>query len=772
MTNKTRKHIWPGGLLTALAVVGLLAVIVVLASNPGATMAHGGGDDHAASCAAMTEDQQARHDAAADQFGGDKCQDDTPQPLAMPLNVAVDGGKYQITVTWSVVEGASSYRVQYRVQGDTAWTVIHVPGGDVTSTSVSRLEPATTYEVQVIAVHPDDATLNSMAADGSGTTDPVFYDLTLMPNNGEGMEDSLDIEATGETRVTATVETDSPADTTTVSIRIENSDATDGFGETITYVTAGINAPGARSVEDGTLDIQIRDAGTRAFDIFVTCMGEDAQALAGTLDVEIRDQDQAQVAAATISCVPAAAPPPPPPTVRDSGNYSVVSYDDWDHPNLSEITDGFIILDPTGVQQQVNSMTTLTGRMQRDEPVVPTYGLALDDVEYLTRRNQPEMGQDTVEVLVGTPHVQLTVTATEMGPAYIRFLDSDMQPFGTDVDEHPDYVGADVVGLDSQGKLMLNVPVDLSAALALAFDHYQVVTPFAVEPVIDNVLMREAHDSELRGIAGSYHQGTFRFFNPCPAEAGVGHHFYVEVYEKSGKYLRTTEKVTCVPSPRPGPTGLSFEIDSQKPGEGTLNYRHALNAASHTVLLVDASNGLIVREIPNASEMVMFDDLNNGWTYHLIVLAQGLNNQFTADAVSAQVRWLGQDDVPLSTDVPGDPTETHNLCKTGNTDVMALLADCGFGRLTAPVNVMATASDGSVDITWTNGANADRHMVVLFAPDWTFNPNHVAGNQTDGNTTFDNVPAGAYTAVVISIENNDMGGVQSFEIATAAVTVN
>ena len=770
MTNKTRKHIWPGGLLTALAVVGLLAVIVVLASNPGAAMAHGGGDDHAAACEAMTEDQQARHDAAADQFGGEKCQEDAPPPpLSMPLNVAVDGGKYQITVSWSVVEGASRYRVQHRAQGDTTWNVADVPGGDVTSTTISRLDPDTTYEVQVIAIHPDDPTLNSMAADASGTTDPVFYDLTLMPNNGEGMEDSLDIEAAGQVTVTATVETDSPADTTTVSIRIQNSDGTVGFDETITYVTAGINAPGARSIEDGTLDIQIRDAGERAFDIIVECMGDTPQSLGGTLDVEIRDDNQTEVASATISCVPAEEPPPPPPTVRDSGNYSVVSYDDWDHPVGSDVTDGFVIQDPTGVQQRANSMTTLTGWMQRDEPVVREYQLGLDDVEYLTRRDQPELGQNTIEVLAGAPHVQLTVTATEEGPAYIRFLDSDMMPFGTDVDEHPDYVGADVVGLDSQGKLLLNVPVDLSAALALAFDHYQVVTPFAIAPVIDNVLMREAHDSELRGLAGSYHQGTFRFFNPCPT---VGHTFYVEVYEKSGKYLRTTEQILCVPSPRPGPTGLSFEVDSQKPGEGTLNYRHALNAASHTVLLVDGSNGNIVQEIPNASEMVTFDDLNNGWTYHLIVLAKGLNNQFTADAVTARVQWLGQEDVPLSTDPPDVPTESHDLCQTGNANVMALLADCGLGRLTAPVNVMATASDSGVTVTWNNGANADRHMVVLFAPDWTFNPNHVAGNQTDGNTTFNNVPSGVYTAVVIAIMNNDMGGVQSFEIATAGVTVN
>ena len=61
-------------------------------------------------------------------------------------------------------------------------------------------------------------------------------------------------------RIHAEIHTDSPLDTTTVSIRIENSDATASFDSTpgITYETAGLNAPGVRSIEDGTVDIQIQ----------------------------------------------------------------------------------------------------------------------------------------------------------------------------------------------------------------------------------------------------------------------------------------------------------------------------------------------------------------------------------------------------------------------------------------------------------------------------------------------------------------------------------
>ena len=51
MTNKTRKHIWPGTLVMAIAVVGILAAFLVLANNPSVIMAQDAGDP----CAEMTE---------------------------------------------------------------------------------------------------------------------------------------------------------------------------------------------------------------------------------------------------------------------------------------------------------------------------------------------------------------------------------------------------------------------------------------------------------------------------------------------------------------------------------------------------------------------------------------------------------------------------------------------------------------------------------------------------------------------------------------------
>ena len=189
--------------------------------------------------------------------------------------------------------------------------------------------------------------------------------------------------------------------------------------------------------------------------------------------------------------------------------------------------------------------------------------------------------------------------------------------------------GADVVGLDSQGRLALNNQVALSASKALAYDQYTIKTPDIVEgdPVENSYLVGAASAMNEDGeYVEDYNQGAFRFLNPCPE---VGHHFYVQVYEASGKYLQTTEKVVCVASPKPGPAGLVFEIDSQKPGEGVLTFEPALNAVGHTVLLIDASNRNIVESVTAVDSMfnadtglytVTFDDLNNGWTYHIVVM--------------------------------------------------------------------------------------------------------------------------------------------------------
>jgi hypothetical protein len=203
-----------------------------------------------------------------------------------------------------------------------------------------------------------------------------------------------------------------------------------------------------------------------------------------------------------------------------------------------------------------------------------------------------EIGQDTTEVLVNTGSVQLTVTSCEAGPVYIRFLDSDMKVFGTDVDECEDCAsaaGADVVGLDSQGKLEMNVgPTVMNGAMALMYDQYSLK---------ETAMSSTSWVQYLQGNAGSYHQGKFRFFDPCPA---VGDHFFVEVYEKFEKGIRklengmTREMVTCVPSLQPTAKDLTVTFttaDKLATTRGAvMTWEPIDDAATYTALVIDPSN--------------------------------------------------------------------------------------------------------------------------------------------------------------------------------------
>ena len=65
MSNKTRRHIWPGALVASLAIVGVLAALLVLTWNPMVTDAHGGGTA-ANHCSDINN---LAHDVAADIAG-------------------------------------------------------------------------------------------------------------------------------------------------------------------------------------------------------------------------------------------------------------------------------------------------------------------------------------------------------------------------------------------------------------------------------------------------------------------------------------------------------------------------------------------------------------------------------------------------------------------------------------------------------------------------------------------------------------------------------
>ena len=192
-----------------------------------------------------------------------------------------------------------------------------------------------------------------------------------------------------------------------------------------------------------------------------------------------------------------------------------------------------------------------------------------DDVRPLSRPahpTNPQIGQNTIEVVDTTdPNSGVAVTVTVQdspnckgGEVWIRFLDANMNVFGTDVDEcdNPciDAAGADVTGLSSGQKLRLNVMRTLDADMALMYDQYNVHMPHL------------GADGYLTGRAGKYYQGTFRVHDPCATAKVPGGHFYVEVYEKDGKTRVMLENgmyretVMCVPPHIPEATELTITV--------------------------------------------------------------------------------------------------------------------------------------------------------------------------------------------------------------------
>ena len=793
MTNKTRKHIWPVALMS-LAVFGVLAAVVAFSVvQPQVAQAHGPCDEITDSITAELECVRAHVADDLDHTDSEHEHDPNEPPVATgslsPLSLRINDTEGPIDIT-SEFEDPDGDPLTYKAESsDPNVADAVVPNGMLTVTAGNIRGTATikvtvtddqgeTAELSFVVTVSEAYTLTARDSGDPMLPDPPtdaadpYADLRDIPHSAIHV-----VDPSGAYDAHFSLGVAGSLDDVTVTIT-----ASEELNITIVDSDGLIGAGFVDEEEtdlEGSLTVKNTDQGSRAFEIEGVC-----ESSGGWAHILVEDKDLEEVAEGAIYCKPAEVIVPDDDEFR-SDVMTVVSYNDWDHWEDHEtVSDGFLIDDPdNNVDHMVNQNHNKMGVLVRDEPVVESYQLAISEKEYLKllldgsprrTKEQAEENQHTIEVQVGMSDVQLTVTSRLEGPAYIRFLDSDMQPFGTDVDEEPMWRGANVVGLDSQGHLALNLTPELTKAKALAYDQYQVVIPGLV-----------TGNAYLVGAAGDYYQGTFRFFNPCPVDLGEDHHFYVEVYESEGKYLKTTEKVLCVTSLKPGPTGLVFEIDSDLPGEGVLRFDEARNAGDHTVLLIDAHNRNIVHQEDEATSPVMFNEddnvkLNNGWTYHIVVLAEGQNDQYTADAVKDySVRWLGEDDVPLSTAPSAPPTREHNLCQVDNADITALLADCDTEPVLPPVlgkptNVMATIdeTDPGLDdivVTWMDGANADVHHVYLVPTDFDFANIRQERITSGGTHTFMDVAPDTYIVAVQSTSPMTSG--YEYAIAPGLITV-
>ena len=803
MSKTTRKYLWPVSLAMSLALVGVLAAFVALSAAGSPTVqAHdpcaGITDiEQLAECLANEEADPHAHetDAANTDPMATGAFEDVKLRINMthgPIDVSgefedADGDTLTFEATSdnrnvanATIAGKMMTVVAGSIRGTARIMVTADDGGGGTAASLTFV--VTVAENYILTADPQANMQQLMELQDSLEADNPLREMLMRVPHGAIYvveEEDAEYEALFHLAVAGS------ADDVTVTITAREPEA---GGITITDSDGLLGAGFVDDEEtdlEGSLTIKATDAGSRAFEIEGMCESVGAFAI-----IMVDDKDLDEVAEGAVLCEQE----PETFTDRDdrSDLYTVVSYGDWDLDNDGDVddddvTDGFIIQDEDGVVQMVHGSLDLTGWIQRDEPVVATdtqesdpddvaYRLGYHGKEHLTQRNDPEEGQHTIEVLVGAPNVQLTVTATEEGPAYIRFLDKYGMPFGTDVDEEESERGADVVGLDSQGKLELKNEVDLSNALALAYDQYGWTVPGNPD-----------YNAYLTGIGGKYWQGNFRFFDPCTVEEGEGHYFYVEVYEKTDKYKRTTEKVLCVPSPRPGPTGLEFTVDSQEPGEGTLEYQHALNAASHTVLVIEADSRVAVQEIPDADSEEMITGLRNGWEYHFVVIAEGLSQQYTADAITSRVTWLGEDLYTGARPSTPAPTGMHILCQT---DLMALLADCddpnaapmAVGTIAAvsvtegqmsEMDVSGYFSDADMDDTLTYTAMSDMtsYATVSVSGSMVTINGVAAGSAIVTVTATDAAGASAMQTIMVTVEAADMtlgapGGVMSSDATT------
>ena len=546
MTDKIRKRLGPVSVVATIAVLGILAAFIALAALPDITSAQG-----------PPPPPPPPGATPAPAPGGGPPPPPAPPVQATQLETpgnpaALNEVKRELTVSWDAVTDASRYQISWNPASANGQSeaVVESPA---TSYTITNLEPATEYSISVVALHASNSNLNSVAATVTATTAPVFYTLNLS-------QDAVEV-ANEEVTIQASVGTDSSQDTA-VNVRIGKADGTMYWLDPdqvydprwgISYESGGLKAPaGTQTRDDGSLDVRSRDAAVRVFEIFVECEAPSGEDIRGVLDIEVRDKDQLIVAEASIMCMPGTPPPPPPDEVTASECYSVTGYmGDNENEAMDQMRDD---IEP------------------HNRPAHPT---------------NPEMGQDTIEIFESSADVQITVTSCEAGPVYIRFLDSDGDVFGTDIDECETCEGAsgaDVVGLDSQQKLEMNLgPTEMDAYMALKYDQYNVVTP------------GDGSDKYLVGKPGMYYQGTFRFIAPCDWDP-----FEVEIYEKDGKVLQVlqngmlSETVTCVPSLQPDANELQVSFDTadvtdDNTGTAVVTWETIDDAAVYTVAVIDTT---------------------------------------------------------------------------------------------------------------------------------------------------------------------------------------
>ena len=128
------------------------------------------------------------------------------------------------------------------------------------------------------------------------------------------------------------------------------------------------------------------------------------------------------------------------------------------------------------------------------------------------------------------------------------------------------------------------------------------------------------------------------------------------------------------------------------------------------------------------------------------------------------------DRTPLREDADGETEETRMYQvgseATGQSEVQFVDPAVDYGlhppmhdavppELGAPAITSASPNaSGEVEVTWTPGANADGHLVMLFTDDFIGDPVVESQSETDTMYTFTDVADGGYVVVVVSFDTD------------------
>ena len=240
MINKTRKYNWPLSLVMSLGIIGVMAVFVVLANNPGATQAHGGVDDHVAECAGYTDAQRDAHDARAEIFSEELCPapsaitptspvpagpvssvsggENVEVPPGRPTNLTAEAyadgiPQEEIQLTWdSPTDGGSTrqYRIDISENDGTTWYALE---SDVRNTRYlhADLLANETFTYRVFATNQHG--ISAVSNDDSGTTANSWVPARPARLTADvGTESSTPAIADTETELTIMLDWNEPVD--------------------------------------------------------------------------------------------------------------------------------------------------------------------------------------------------------------------------------------------------------------------------------------------------------------------------------------------------------------------------------------------------------------------------------------------------------------------------------------------------------------------------------------------------------------------------------